>query len=98
YQNMNHKSDRLTKMNLGLIKLEDFLLELAELLEIERSEMTSDYQLDENENWDSLALISVIVMVDEHFKQSVSNEALRKCKVIGDLIKLIKHQSEVVEI
>jgi acyl carrier protein len=78
--------------------MEDFLLELADLLEIERSEITSDYQLEENENWDSLALISVIVMVDEHFKQSVSNDALRKCKVIGDLLNLIKHNLEVVEI
>ncbi|MEH7011452.1 acyl carrier protein [Neobacillus niacini] len=78
--------------------MEDFLLELADLLEIERSEIANDYQLEENENWDSLALISVIVMVDEHFKQSVSSEALRKCKIIGDLLNLIKHKFEGVEI
>jgi acyl carrier protein len=78
--------------------MEDFLLELSDLLEIERSEITNDYQLEENENWDSLALISVIVMVDEHFKETVSNEALRKCKVIGDLLNLIKHKFEVVGI
>jgi acyl carrier protein len=78
--------------------MKDFLLELADLLEIERSEITSDYLLEENENWDSLALISVIVMVDEHFKQSVSNEAIRKCKVIGDLLNLIQHNFESIEI
>ncbi|WP_342433953.1 acyl carrier protein [Neobacillus sp. FSL H8-0543] len=78
--------------------MEDFLVELAELLEIEKSELTSDYQLDENENWDSLALISVIVMVDEHFQVSVSNEALRKCKVIGELLKLIQDKLKLVEI
>nr|WP_263325106.1 acyl carrier protein [Neobacillus sp. Marseille-Q6967] len=78
--------------------MEDFLLELADLLEIERSEIINDYQLEENENWDSLALISVIVMVDEHFKQSVSNEALRKCKVVGDILNLINYKFEVVEI
>lgn len=68
---------------------ENFLLELSELLEIDRQEFTSDYVLEENENWDSLALISVIVMFDEHFKMSVSNEDLRKCQVVGDLFKLI---------
>ncbi|MEH7112174.1 acyl carrier protein [Neobacillus niacini] len=78
------------------MEMENFLVELADLLEIESSEITSDYQLEVNENWDSLALISVIVMVDEHFRQTVSSEALRKCKVIGDLLNLIQHKSEAV--
>ncbi|MEW9052650.1 MAG: acyl carrier protein [Neobacillus sp.] len=77
--------------------MEAFLLELADLLEIERADLTNEYQLEENENWDSLALISIIVMVDEHFKLSVSNEALKKCKVVGDLLNLINKQLEVIK-
>lgn len=80
------------------MKLEAFLRELAELLEVDVSELCDDYVLEDNWNWDSLALISVIVMIDEHFKQSVSNEALRKCKVVGDLIKLVNEKKEYVEI
>jgi acyl carrier protein len=70
--------------------VEEFLVEFGELLEIDRSKLTIDYQLEDNENWDSLALISVIVMMDEHFQITVSNESLRKCKVVGDLMELIQ--------
>jgi len=77
--------------------MENFLEELADLLEINKSELTCEYQLVGNENWDSLSLISVIVMVDEHFQLSVSNEALRKCMVVGDLLKLINDKRELVE-
>ncbi|OLS38419.1 acyl carrier protein [Bacillus sp. MRMR6] len=77
--------------------MEAFLLELADLLEIERADLTNDYQLEENENWDSLALISIIVMVDEHFKLSVSNEAIKKCEIVGDLLNLINNQLEVIK-
>jgi acyl carrier protein len=77
--------------------MEAFLLELADLLEIERADLTNDYQLEKNENWDSLALISIIVMVDEHFKLSVSSEALKKCKIVGDLLNLINNQLEVIK-
>jgi acyl carrier protein len=80
------------------MNLENFLVELADLLEIERQELISDYQLDENDNWDSLALISLIVMFDEHFQQIISNESLRKCNVVGDLLKLVNDKLEFAEI
>jgi acyl carrier protein len=70
--------------------VEEFLVEFGELLEIDRSKLSIDYQLEDNENWDSLALISVIVMMDEHFQITVSNESLRKCEVVGDLMELIE--------
>lgn len=76
------------------MKMEDFLTDLADLLDVEVSELNSSYQLDENENWDSLTMISVIVMVDEHFNLSLSNEALRKCKFIGDLFCLVEGNEE----
>lgn len=76
------------------MQIEDFLVELAELLELERAELTSNYQLEENENWDSLALISVIVMIDEHFQLTISNEELRRCAVVGDLLNLINDRLE----
>lgn len=78
--------------------MKEFLIELAELLEIDSMVLREDYQLEENANWDSLALISVIVMIDEHFQQSVSNDVLRKCKVVGDLLKLIDDNARFAEV
>jgi acyl carrier protein len=74
--------------------MNDFLFELAELLEVEITELRTSYQLEENENWDSLALISIMAMVDEHFNISISTESLRKCSVLGDLIKLVDKNNQ----
>lgn len=73
-----------------------FLAELAELIEADKSELTDSYSLAENENWDSLALISVVVMFDEHFHLTVANDELRKCMTIGDLVTLIQKKRELV--
>ncbi|MGJ7919526.1 hypothetical protein [Neobacillus sp. LXY-4] len=80
------------------MKKEKFLEELGHLLEVERAELTNNYYLEDNENWDSLALISVIVMFDEHFQQTVSNEAIRECIVVGDLLKLVNDKLQLTEI
>ncbi len=80
------------------MKTEAFLSELAEVLEVEVSELDRDYKLDENDNWDSLALISVIVMVDEHFKVSLSNDALRNCNRVEDIVNLIHERMGKVEV
>lgn len=80
------------------VKMKAFLEELAELLEVNPVGLTSSYRLADNENWDSLALISVVVMIDEHFKLSVSNERLRECKLVGDLQALIHDRAETIEI
>ncbi|WP_312469059.1 acyl carrier protein [Neobacillus sp.] len=79
-----------------MVEMENFLAELADLLEIEKSDLTSGYLLEENENWDSLAFISVIVMVDENFQLTISNAAIRKCICVGELLKLIKDKRELV--
>lgn len=80
------------------VKKEKFLEELGHLLEVERAELTNNYYLEDNENWDSLALISVIVMFDEHFQQTDSNEAIRECIVVGDLLKLVNDKLQLTEI
>ena len=40
---------------------------VAELLELEVGDFTPETKLEELEEWDSLAAISYVVMMDEHF-------------------------------
>lgn len=78
--------------------MDSFLNELAEIFEVETSELKEGYELDEYTNWDSLAHISVIVLIDEHFNLSVSNEHLRKCVKLSDLFYLIQNKKEKTKI
>ncbi|MDZ5473305.1 acyl carrier protein [Bacillus sp. 31A1R] len=71
---------------------ENFLKELADLLELEVTELKEDYELAENENWDSLALVSVVVMIDEHFQISLKNDVIKNCMYIRDLYSIIENK------
>lgn len=61
---------------------------LAEILEVEPSEVNPDMVLEEGV-WDSLAIVSSIALIDELFDRTVSADALAECKTVGDIEKLV---------
>jgi acyl carrier protein len=70
-----------------------FYEELAEILEIEPDQVTSDLRL-EDTSWDSLAVVSTIALIDEQFDESVSADALTSCETVGDIDRLIAARRE----
>lgn len=70
--------------------IESFLNDMAELFSVNRKDLTDDFQLDVNTNWDSLTIISMIALMDDHFRVEVSGEKLRQCKSLGQVIDLVK--------
>ena len=72
------------------MNFEDFLQELAPLLSVERKDLTEHFALDPNTNWDSLTIISMMALMDDHFEVEISGEQLRRCSSIGDVLKLIE--------
>jgi acyl carrier protein len=75
----------MTKENFN----ETFFEDLAAILEAEPGELTFDFPL-HNDNWNSLAIVSAIVLLDEHFGIAIPGEKLRSCTTIGELIQMIK--------
>lgn len=69
---------------------EPFVKDLAELFSVNVEDLTLDFQLDVNTNWDSLTIISMIALMDDHFRVEVSGEKLRQCTSLGQVIRLIK--------
>lgn len=66
----------------------DFLLALDEMLELDSGTLTGTEELGSLENWDSLAVISFIALVDEKIGLVVEGEKLAKAKTVGDLLAL----------
>jgi acyl carrier protein len=66
----------------------EFLAALEEMLEADAGSLSPDTALDSLDSWDSLAVISFIALVDEHFDHVVAGEDLAKAKSIGDLLAL----------
>lgn len=66
----------------------EFLTALEEMLELDAGTLAPDATLDSLDTWDSLAVISFIALVDEHFDRVVAGEDLAKAKTIADLLAL----------
>ena len=63
--------------------MSDFYEGMAEILDVDVSEISSDYDL--GESWDSLAIVSTIALIDEVYDRSVSPDALAQCKTVGEV-------------
>lgn len=66
----------------------EFLLALDEMLELDPGTLTGTEALEDLENWDSLAVISFIALVDEKLGLVVEGEKLVKAKTVADLLTL----------
>lgn len=68
---------------------EQFLIQLSDAMQ--RDEILSaDMRLDSIEEWDSLAVVSLISLYDQLFKLHVNGNTLRECQSVQDLINLAK--------
>lgn len=71
------------------MNFEAFLKELAEILEAEPEDLHKDFILGDD-NWDSLAIIDAIALIDMHFDITIEGKVLRDCKNVGSLLNIIE--------
>jgi acyl carrier protein len=73
--------------------MSQFYAELADIFEVDVSEITPDFDLHEA-GWDSLAIVTTIAAIDDVFDVTVSPAALADCRTVGDVERLVKAASE----
>ena len=66
---------------------EEFLAEVAQILEIDEGALKEDLPLND-ENWDSLAQVSVLIALDQYSTRKIEVSELSRCKSIGELLAL----------
>ena len=71
------------------------LVDLADLLEVSITLLNDDYPLDPEGRWDSLAIVSVIGAIDQHYAVQVNGEALGRCQRVGEIFALVFKPNEV---
>ena len=59
---------------------------LADILEMDESDITDDLVLDECETWDSIAVLSVISIINEQFNRFPHAEEIKEYRTVGDLM------------
>ena len=65
---------------------EKFIELFKETLEIEEDTLQLDTKFRELEQWDSLAFLSVIAMIDEEYDVIIEGNEFKKLITIGDVI------------
>jgi acyl carrier protein len=71
------------------MKTAEFLALLDDMLELDPGTLTGSEQLSDIPEWDSLAVISFIALVDEQFNTILEGEKLAEAKSVRDLIALL---------
>jgi acyl carrier protein len=67
---------------------EEFLLAMDEILDLRAGTLRGDEKLEELENWDSTALISLIVLAETTSSAHLSPEQIVGCSTVADLLQL----------
>ena len=68
---------------------EHFMVALAKIMQVPPEAVTESYALDSNGNWDSLAVMGTIAMVDAQFNITIPANYLLNCKSVKELIDLV---------
>lgn len=63
---------------------------IAEVLELEIGDINMSTLLADLPEYDSMAKLSVIVLMDEEFEKKLSGEAMEEFKTIGDVVAFAK--------
>ena len=69
--------------------MNEFYEGMAEIFEIDLSEVKPELNLQAN-NWDSLAIVSTIALVDDCFNIMLDGKSLGACETLADIEKLIE--------
>ncbi len=67
----------------------NFFLLIDELLENQPGTIAGNEILTQFSNWDSLAVIGFIALLDQHFSVSIPAAKIIECKTVADLADLV---------
>lgn len=73
------------------MELQDFIQNIVNLFDdIDTSNFSALTDFKDNDEWNSLLVLSVIAMVDEEYGIIITSDDIRQAKTIGDLYSIVK--------
>lgn len=67
-----------------------FLNQMKDILDIEDRELSLDDEFKGFDEWDSLAYLSTIAMIDDEYGVVINAAEFRELKTLGDIVKAIE--------
>ncbi len=62
---------------------------LEELLELDEGSLTVDMLLDDVDEYDSMAKLSLIVMMEDEFDKKLTGDMIKKFVTVGDIVAMM---------
>jgi len=75
-----------------MIEIEKFLIQLSKILEVKKIKNKDKFE--KLKEWDSLAMLSVIALVNEMYKITISASDFKKFKKVGNLLSFIEKKKK----
>ncbi len=73
------------------MELQNFIQNIVDLFDdIDTSNFSALTDFKDNDEWNSLLVLSVIAMVDEEYGIIITSDDIRQAKTIGDLYSIVK--------
>ena len=63
---------------------------IEEVIDLEEGMLSEAMVLSDLEGWDSVAALSLIVMLDEKFGKSISGQQVKELKTVNDIMLLME--------
>ena len=73
------------------MNVQDIIEKFAEAIDVEASELTADTEFRNLEEWDSVAYISVIAMMDEEYDIQIEMPIFKTLKTLGAIAEYIEN-------
>jgi len=75
------------------MNIQDFIEKFAEAIEVDSVEdLKENTKFRELDEWSSLAVLSVIAMLDEEYDTQIENADFKKLQTISDIVQFIECQ------
>lgn len=69
--------------------VEKFMEILAEAMQVEASELGPETNFKEVDGWDSMAAVSLVVLVDQHYARQLTAEDVLQATTVRELFELV---------
>lgn len=63
---------------------------VADILEEDIADLNQDTVLADLDNWDSVAALSIMAMIDEQFGKEIMASEIRKMRTLGELLAVME--------
>lgn len=68
----------------------EFIDQFAEILGVSPGQLTSETELASIENWDSVAYLAAIVLIDEKLGLALRPDVLSRARTLQDVVDVVK--------